>query len=189
MAKLRILIASRSQVVADHLNRCLADRAEFRVDTRIIANGHADPLHGVRDKPDLLLLHYSPGHGELQYLAEHKHGDQTPLIVCGPEDNPEGMRLAMQAGAGDYLPGTASKADLIASLMRIREDNAGTRISGNGRLIVTINGKGGSGASFLATNLSHSLVVEADQQVTLVDLDFQFGGLCRYLDISTRLDT
>jgi len=187
MAKLRILIASHSQVAADHLNRCLADNAEFRVTTKMMVNGHTDPLHDVFDTPDLLLLHYTPGRGELQYLAEHNQRDQIPLIVCGPENDPEGMRLAMQARARDYLPATAPDTDLIASLMRFREEPSQTEKPGSGQLIAVVNSKGGSGASFLASNLAHGLVTDAQQEVTLVDMDLQFGGLCRYLDMSPKI--
>jgi pilus assembly protein CpaE len=50
-----------------------------------------------------------------------------------------------------------------------------------------VNGKGGSGASFLATNLAHSLVVDGGHRVTLADLDLQFGGLHRYLDLTPKV--
>ena len=50
-----------------------------------------------------------------------------------------------------------------------------------------VNGKGGSGASFLATNFAHSLVLNENARVTLVDLDLQFGGLYRYLDVTPKV--
>lgn len=187
MAKLRILIASRSRVATDHLNRCLADHREFLVNSRILSNGHADPLYGIDEVPDLLLLHHDTGGLELRYLAEHGQRGRVPLIVCGPDDDPDGMRLAMQAGARDYLPASAPESDLISSLTRLLEENSYSGTSGSGKLIVVMNGKGGSGASFLATNLAHGLVVDAQKQVTLIDLDLQFGGLSRYLDISADI--
>jgi pilus assembly protein CpaE len=97
------------------------------------------------------------------------------------------MRLAMQAGARDYLPAAAPDSDLIASLLRVKEETLENRGSKAGKLIVMLNGKGGSGASFLATNLAHSFVVDGKKQATLVDLDIQFGGLCRYLDITPKV--
>ena len=187
MAKLKILIASRSKSAADRLGQRLTNHPEFLVKTRVIGNGHEDPLYGVTDTPDLLLLHYGPGQSELQYLAEHSRRDQLPLIVCGPSSNPEAMRLAMQAGARDYLPETVLEADLAASLLRVQEETSRSGTPATGQLIVLLNGKGGSGASFLATNLAHSLVADAGQRVTLVDLDLQFGGLCRYLDITPEI--
>lgn len=187
MAKLKVLIVSRSKLSADRLGESLADRPEFLVRTRIVANGHVDPLHGISETPDLLLLHYSPGHGELQYLANNSQRDPLPLVVFGPDNDPAAMRLAMQAGARDYFPETVPKADLIASLLRIQDETFAFRSSPTGKLVVCMNGKGGSGGSFLATNLAHSLVVDARQQVTLMDLDLQFGGLCRYLDMTPKI--
>ena len=186
MARLKILIVSRSKLSADHLNRILSKHPEFVVSTRVMGNGHTDPLHGVSETPDLLLLHNDPAQkqSELQYLVEHGQSNQVPLVVCGPGDDPESMRLAMQAGARDYLADTAPESDLVASLLKLQEETSRRGTSALGKLIVVLNGKGGSGGSFLATNLAHSLVVDAGKRVTLVDLDLQFGGLCRYLDIT-----
>jgi len=183
----RIIVASRSGATADTLADRLIKHPQFQVTTRVIANGHADPLHGVSELPDLLFLHYGSGQSELLFLAEHGMRDQVPLLVCGPANNPEAMRLAMQAGARDYLPEDVSEEDLVASLARIQQEALRAQTAGSGKLIVFANGKGGSGASFLATNLAHSLVVDGGHRVTLVDLDLQFGGLCRYLDISPKV--
>lgn len=187
MAKLNVLIASHSKLAVDHLSRYLADHRNFVVTTRLLNNGHADPLHGIAETPDLLLLHHGTGRPELQYLADNSQRGQVPLVVCGPDDEPDGMRLAMQAGARDYLPASAPESDLVSSLVRIQEETSRSGVSKTGQLVAVMNGKGGSGASFLATNLAHGLVIDAKKQVTLVDLDLQFGGLCRYLDISSDI--
>ncbi len=179
-----VTVASRSEFIAERLASCLANREEFQVTLRVISNGHLDPLYGVTDLPNLLLLHSSTGQAELEHLAEQGMRKNLPLIVCGPENDPEAMRLAMRAGARDYLPENVSEDDLVASLTRVREEILRSEGADSGKLIVVINGKGGSGASFLATNLAHSLVVDGQHRVTLVDLDFQFGGLHRYLDLT-----
>jgi pilus assembly protein CpaE len=46
-----------------------------------------------------------------------------------------------------------------------------------------MNSKGGSGASFVATNLAYELSHTVNEHTVLVDFDLQFGGLCRYLDL------
>ena len=187
MAKLKILIAGRSKLAIKHLSQSLSEHSEFVLTTRLLGNGHTDPLHGVSETPDMLLLHHAPGQSELQFLSESGQGNQLPLIVCGPGDNPESMRLAMQAGARDYLSETAPLSDLVASLLRLREETVRSGASAAGRLIVVMNSKGGSGASFLATNLAHGFVVNDGARVTLADLDIQLGGLCRYLDIKPKM--
>ena len=187
MAKLKILIAGRSELAVKRLSQSLSGHSEFVLTTRLLGNGHADPLHGVSETPDMLLLHHAPGQSELQFLSESGQGNQLPLIVFGPGDNPESMRLAMQAGARDYLSETAPLSDLVASLLRLREETVRSGASAAGRLIVVMNSKGGSGASFLATNLAHGFVVNDGARVTLADLDIQLGGLCRYLDITPKM--
>ena len=187
MAKLKILIAGRSELAVKRLSQYLSGHSEFVLTTRLLGNGHADPLHGVSETPDMLLLHHAPGQSELQFLSESGQGNQLPLIVFGPGDNPESMRLAMQAGARDYLSETAPLSDLVASLLRLREETVRSGASAAGRLIVVMNSKGGSGASFLATNLAHGFVVNDGARVTLADLDIQLGGLCRYLDITPKM--
>ena len=58
MARLNVLIVSRSKSAADHLSQDLSGHPEFLVNTRVMGNGHADPLHGISETPDVLLLHH-----------------------------------------------------------------------------------------------------------------------------------
>ncbi len=153
----------------------------------MLSNGHADPLHDVSTLPDILLLHCTGGDSELEFLANQGVREQPPLIVCGRDGDTVTMRLAMRAGARDYLTESMPKQDLLNSIQRIRDETARHRHAEHGKLIVVVNGKGGSGASMIATNLAHSLVGDEGNEVTLVDLDLQFGGLCRYLDISPEV--
>jgi len=179
----RILFVSRSETVADSVGIRLQDFPEYIVTTKIIGNGHCDPLHDVASMPDVLLLHYVHGHGELEHLADSALSKRRlPLIVLGPPDDPEAMRLAMRAGASDYLSQPLQQSDLSSALERIGEQLK--EVSGKrGQLVTVINSKGGSGASFIATNLAYALSQEKTISTVLVDFDLQFGGLSRYLDI------
>jgi pilus assembly protein CpaE len=109
------------------------------------------------------------------------------LLVFGPGDDPRIIRLAMRAGARDYLTLPLQAAELHAAIDAIRQsaDTADTAVAG--RIQVFMNGKGGAGATFLATNAAHGLACE-NRRVTLVDLDLQFAGLCRYLDLAPMQD-
>ena len=187
MPTFRVIVASRSGSIAEKFSAYLASNPNFHVDMRVISNGHTDPLYGVSEMPDLLLLHCGSGQSELQFLAEQGSRENPPMLICGPENDPDAMRLAMRAGARDYLPENVTEADLVASLSRIQEEILRSGAAKSGKLIVVLNGKGGSGASFLATNLAHSLVVDGGHRVTLADLDLQFGGLHRYLDLTPKV--
>lgn len=182
MHRLRILLVTRSDTVAEAVIGRLEEHAQYFVTKKIISNGHADPLHDLQSKPDVLLLHYIPGNRELEFLAESAANKRLPLIVLGPVDDAEAMRLAIRAGASDYVSQPLQQDDLLGALERLGEQLQG-KVSDRGQLITVMNSKGGSGASFVASNLAYALGQEKDLRSVLVDFDLQFGGLSRYLDL------
>lgn len=182
MSRIRILLVTRSDAVSDAVGARLQAHAEFFVTKKIISNGHSDPLHGVQSTQDVLLLHYTPGFGELEHLAESALSKRIPLIVMGPASDPDAMRLAMRAGASDYISQPLQQSELLGALHRIG-DQLKDKTSDRGKLVTVTNSKGGSGASFVATNLAYSLSREKGLRTILVDFDLQFGGLSRYLDL------
>lgn len=185
MPRIRILVASRSQAAAEAVKAKLAAHGGFDVSTRVIVNGHSSPIHDVNPLPNLLILHYVPGHGELEYLASLNVSQRVPLLVFGPAADADAMRLAMRAGASDYLPEPLNETDLLQSVDRACEEL--TRKPENfGNLVTVMNSKGGSGASFVASNLACELAHGGKRRVALIDLDLQFGGLAKYLDLSPQ---
>jgi len=182
VSRLRILLVSRSGTVADAVVTCLQNYPQYSVTKKIVSNGHTDPLNNITSKPDVLLLHYNPGNLELVHLVDAATENRVPLIVLGPAGDPEAMRLAMQAGASDYISQPLQQDDLRGALDRINVRKA-EKPSDQGQIVTVMNSKGGSGASFVATNLAYELSRIADARAILVDLDLQFGGLSRYLDL------
>ncbi len=182
MSRIRILLVTHSDTVADALSSRLREHPNFQVTKKIVGNGHSDPLHDIQSKPDVVLLHYIRGYGELEQLAESAVSKRLPLIVLGPSDDSEAMRLAMRAGASDYISHPPKAAELLDALERVGEQLKEKAIA-RGQLVTVMNSKGGSGASFVATNLAYALTDKEKTSTLLVDLDLQFGGLSRYLDL------
>ena len=187
MNRMKILIASRSQRAAVKASELLAERDGLEVDTRLLTNGSVDPLQDVSYTPDLLILYDHGSEGELETLRQMPAEARPELLVFGPGDNPTAIRMAMRAGARDYLTLPLDKGELFAAIDEIAKLRKDTKKSSTGHLHVFINGKGGSGATFLATNIAHGLAVD-EHKVTLIDLDLQFSGLCRYLDLTPKQD-
>lgn len=183
MSRIKILVASRSEVAADAVTAKLRDHDRFDVKTRVVMNGHADPLHDVHPRPDLLILHYVPGYGELEYLATLSPNQRPRLLVFGPAGDANAMRLAMRAGASDYLPEPLAETDLMHGLDQVCE-GISQRSGSVGQLVTVINSKGGSGASIIAANLACTLAKNESRRTALLDMDLQFGGLARYLDLT-----
>jgi len=182
VSRLRILLVTRSNTVADAVVDRLRDHPQYSVTKKIISNGHTDPFHDIASRPDVMLLHYVRGNPELVHLADSAFESRLPLIVLGPAGDPEAMRLAMQAGASDYISQPLQQDDLHSALKRVNERRA-EKPSDQGKTVTIMNSKGGSGASFVATNLAYELSQVVEARTVLVDFDLQFGGLSRYLDL------
>lgn len=183
MRKIKVLIAGRCREHLELASRLLADNDACRVEMHCISNGHVDPLHNVAQMPDLLLLCDLQGERELDTLTAMDPASRPALIVFGPGDNPATIRLAMRAGARDYLMLPEDAGNLHGLIEEIAGEVSERNASAAGSLFVFMNGKGGSGASFLAANVAHGLASNG-QRVLLVDMDMQFAGLCRYLDMA-----
>ena len=182
MRKLNILIAGRCRETLELVQRTINEHAGCQTTLRLITNGHTDPLYGIKHLPDALVLQHSQGGDELKQLSTINSAQRIPLIVFGPPDDAEAVRLAMRAGARDYLAQPVAADEINSVISEIACETPNDSSPEHGSLHVFVNGKGGSGASFLATNVAHGLV-SSNHTVTLIDLDLQFAGLCCYLDL------
>ena len=179
---MRLLISGRDAPALNHLKVLSQDISNLQVSTRLVSNGHTDPLYGLEQMPDFLLLRVSHlWREELAALLQHPLKERPPLLVCGPLDEHEGMRMAMQAGARDFLPEPVAAEELQAALERMLHELHADQ-GGRGKLVAVMNAKGGSGASMLACNLAHQLSVQGGRTL-LLDLDLQFGSLAHSLDV------
>jgi len=182
--QIKILLAGRNKEVLTSLEARLADH-HCQVTIRHISNGHADPLYGVPDLPDLLIFHMDEGgEAELACLTERTPELRPATLIIGPGGDTRLMRLAMKAGAIDYLEDPASESDLTEVLDDLKKTIAHQAVGTDGQLIAVVSAKGGSGASFLATNLGHLMTTVSGKNTALLDLDLQYASLGQYLDLT-----
>ncbi|WP_289536024.1 AAA family ATPase [Pseudomonas sp. SO81] len=179
----RLLISSRDPRALARMQEISQRLPGLQVVTRLVSNGHTDPLYGLEEMPDFLLLWVSHlWREELDALLQRPVHERPPLLICGALEEREGMRMAMQAGARDYLPDAVVEAELLGALQRmLRESHVSP--GGGGKLVAVMNAKGGSGATMLACNLAHQLSASGASTL-LLDLDLQFGSVAHSLDIA-----
>lgn len=178
---LRLLIGSRDAHGLKELQQVCQAVPGLQISTRLLGNGQCDPLQGLEQAPDILLLRLSPcWREELAALLHRPAAGRPVLLVCGAMEQGEGLRLAMQAGARDYLPEPVDHGELVAALQRIVVEKRASCQS-NAKLLAVMNAKGGSGATLVACNLAQQLSRNAS--VLLIDLDLQFGSVAHYLDM------
>lgn len=187
IGKLKVLVASRSKSALERLHAQLASDSRFELHSRHIENGHADPLYGLSFVPDVVVMALNErGHHDLSELTKDQHALRPPLIVLAEHGDAQTMRLAMQAGARDFLPGVLSAEDLVASVERTAAQRPKPAQGEVSKSIAIVNAKGGSGATFIASNLAYVLRTVSNHSTALLSLDMQFESLGQYFDVALK---
>jgi pilus assembly protein CpaE len=106
------------------------------------------------------------------------------MVIVAESGNATAMRIAMQAGARDFLP-YSEMSQVLKSVDSIC-DELSLDASSGGELIAVVNAKGGAGATFLACNLAHLAVSALHESAALIGLDMQFPTLPSYFDMKLR---
>lgn len=134
----------------------------------------------ARDQPELMLVD-----GICRDPAELTHVEQvvaqhpaTAVILLCSSQTPEFLLQAMRAGVREVLPSPVAAEDLQAAVDRL-EARTRKAQGPQGKILAFMACKGGSGATFVATNLGWELA--ENQRVLLVDLNLQFGDALSFV--------
>ncbi len=108
----------------------------------------------------------------------------TAIITAASNASPALILGSMRSGAREFLQLPIIPEELQTVLERTSEFRATSKeASGKqGRAIAVFSGKGGAGASFLATNLAAAM----HSSTILVDLNLQAGDVASFLGLDTK---
>jgi pilus assembly protein CpaE len=109
-------------------------------------------------------------------------------IVYSAQADPDLLVRCMRAGAREYLMLPFDKEEIAEALVRASTLRSMVRPSKktNGRLLVFLSAKGGSGATTLACNYAVSLAQESQQKTLLIDLNLPLGDVAINLGIKAQ---
>jgi pilus assembly protein CpaE len=184
--KLKVLVASRSAEALRMLGASLQNVPGVACTTRLISNGHSDPLHGAHPLPDVLVLRFdAESLAELIALGKTSPDTRPPLIVVGPAQSAEAMRLAVRSGARDFLAEPLDVDEFVAAIDRVRhEPRRAPHPAPQAEVTLVLGAAGGAGTSFVACNLAHAIQKEGGASTLLIDLDFNAAPLASFLDLA-----
>lgn len=183
----RVLVTGRSGAAVQALQAHLAGVPGFDVRVRTLANNNADPLHGLEQVPDIVVLRFQADQtAELTAWAAGKPELRPSLIVVGPAGDAEVMRLAVRSGARDFLAEPISKTDLLAALERVREELRSHATAARGAVHAFIGASGGVGSSLIAANVAHMLAATAQRSTAIVDMDLNFAPIAHHLNLQAE---
>ena len=184
--KLKVVLAGRSERVLQSLAQGLADAPDMTCSIHLISDGRADALSGLEPLPDVLVLRFDADSlSDVAALADSSPEGRPPLIVVGPPGHPGAVRLAMRAGARDFLAEPVDPKELVVAVETLRNDLAHrSTASHRADLIVVLGAAGGVGTSMIACNLALALATETRAPTLLLDLDVNNAPLASFLDLA-----
>lgn len=118
------------------------------------------------------------------------HGLGTAMVYSA-QDNPNLLLRSMHAGAREFLRVPFNPGVMAEALVRALALRSTTRPPKkvDGRLLVFLSAKGGSGVTTLACNYAVSLAQESGQKTLLIDLNFPLGDAAIDLGIKAQYST
>lgn len=151
-----------------------------------LVQGGLEQLGPVADqeRPDLVILDgVCCAPAELTMLEQlmPRHPNMAYIMLC-KTISPDFLINAMHIGVRDVLPLPVAPDALEAAVTRLEQKAAwGSKPRQKGKVLAFIACKGGSGATFIATNLGYILAAAYDKKVALLDLHLQFGDASLFL--------
>jgi pilus assembly protein CpaE len=175
----KISIVSRSEKHLMEVARLLRERSAG--DDVGVVSGSLERFGSAGSAiPDLLLLDQplGPDLARLERLVA-AHPRMTAVVLSSLH-TVEFMMEAMRAGVREVLPAPVGVASLYPAVARVA-DKLAQHDQAHGKVFAFVSCKGGSGATFLATNLAYALAALPGKKVALIDLNLQFGDASLFL--------
>lgn len=134
-----------------------------------------------QEEPDLMLVDGmccdSSELLQVEYLGMH-HPKVAVILLCATH-TPEFLLNSMRAGVREVLPSPVAQEALDGAVERIAAKLKGGKSGANGKILAFMPCKGGSGATFISTNVGYRLA--ESRTVLLIDLNLQFGDALSFV--------
>ena len=122
---------------------------------------------------------------QIEYISSH-FPKIAVILLCATQ-TPEFLINSMRVGVREVLPSPVSAEALSAAVSRIAAKMKGVQGKSPGKILAFMPCKGGSGATFLATNLGYQLA--ETKSVLLIDLNLQFGDALSFVHDAKPITT
>jgi len=183
---MKITLIAGSQAQLDVLSQVVKAQGYTLIQTHI--RDFEEPLKPLLSDSmgHLLLVECLPAQQKQDLLDLESFIESTPqvaVLMLSDAVNTEILVAAMQAGVREVLLSSATPADLSAALRRIsqRKTTSASHTKTDAKVVSFLSCKGGSGATFLATNFAYIVAHELEKNTVLLDLDLQCGDAMYYV--------
>ena len=150
------------------------------------------PLQRLLDEvhSNVLIVEYSENLKRQDFVELEKfitEKPQTMVLMLSEKIDADTLVAAMQTGVREVLSSTPTDTELSAALKRLsqRKVSFTSDLQLQAKTIAFLSCKGGSGATFLATNFAYILAEEMGRNTIFLDLDMQCGDAVYYVSPGT----
>ena len=199
----RAVIAVADQVIAQEL-RSRLDQSDAEVEVVFVAESTQEMVSAVLGhRPNLVFVHDQLGPGPMTHTVRDLtlRNPALGVLVVTTSVEADAFSAALDAGARGVLVHPFSLEDVDHRVNSVLEwcqtmraamsDNLGageTAASRGARVIAVAGGKGGVGATVIASHLAWDVArSDREMRVCLVDLDVEKGDVPSYIDVSHRV--
>jgi pilus assembly protein CpaE len=137
-----------------------------------------------QDQPDVVILAMPTADDAAfeQIEAATMRMPGVLVLLVGLDSGMATLKRAMRAGVRDVLPAPLDETTLQVAVDCLKDSRSinARAMDSHGALHAFVPAKGGSGCSFLASNLAHGLSASG-KRVLLIDLNLYFGETATYL--------
>lgn len=180
---IKLSLFAASQKGVDELSRQLPP-ADDAITVSPSSGGMGDLVAAIASvRPDLLVADLPAlGAGDLSQLGSALAASPaTAMILLSPDQSPDGLIRAMRAGVREVVQTPLANDELKAAYARQLDRLLAQRgIERKARVLAFLPAKGGSGSTFLSTNLAHALALRG-RRVALIDMNLHFGDAVLFL--------
>lgn len=180
---MRLTLITSAPALAAELGRQAREAGMEVAETLVRRQDEAlAPLLG-RARGDLVVAGVADAEADLAGLeALATHRPLPPLVLLSVRRDTDTLLRAMRAGVHEVLADPPPAAEFLEALRRAAQRVPARSVEPpRGRVVAFVASKGGSGATFLATNLGHLLATECHRRVVLLDLDLQYGDAAYFV--------
>lgn len=188
---MKIAAVSKSPQLLDELRRILS--LEMGMQDVSITAGTIQQAEAIADqnRSDILIVETACDNlaelASLEHISLH-HPAMAVILLC-PVRSPEFLLEAMRVGVREVLSLPLSKGTLLEAVARVQSRATQAKPLQKGTVLAFIGCKGGSGATFLATNLGYILAAAKGKKVALLDLNLQFGDASLFVSDNVPANT
>ncbi len=184
--KLNVVLIGTDQDVLNKQRALLSDLGLLKIE--IVSLVIIDTISEYSYDENTIVIFNLTANGlqELSFI-EQLPNKKSSIIIIGEQNNVKLLTQALRAGVKDFIDEKEYADKLFGVVSNIKKNITHHHNSKHvGYLNVFITARGGSGASFIASNVACLLSKEKDQKVALVDLDLQFGSIGLNFNITPK---